>query len=252
MIALHTIDDVFTQLNRVIDEERRVGSRLALFPALYAELTQRLARGLREGEFTHPDRIDRIAVRFAQRYFDALETFRSGAEPTRSWQIAFDQARSGRMLIIQDLMLGINAHINLDLSIATAEVGGRDLAMLEADFMHINALLRELFDRTQDVISAHSPLFDVLDRLGSTHDEMLGTFAITKARDAAWQNAKVLAGLSGTSRDAWISMLDLTTSRLGHMIARPGLVFGKAIELVAATEERDVRVIVAALASVAL
>lgn len=245
-----TIPEVIAHLQQIVDDEAAKQSRLALFPALYCELTQRLAAGLAAGEFREPERLEQIGARFANRYFDALTAHRKGDRPTKSWEVSFEQARSGRLLAVQDLLLGINAHINLDLSIATAEIGGDRVAELHADFLHVNVLLDDLFDRTQNTLAAMSPLLDVLDRIGGDNDEWLGNFVLQKARDVAWENAVLLAELDGSARAAWVYMLDVSASRLGHMIASPSVVVRKAVELIRETEEQDVRIIVAALANV--
>lgn len=234
----------------VIAEEAAAHSRLALFPALYCELSERFAIGLEDGEFSERARFEEIGVRFANRYFDALTSHRAGGKPSKSWRVSFQQAESGRLLAIQDILLGINAHINLDLSIATAEVGGARIDELAADFQHVNDLLEELFDRTFDTLAALSPLLDLLDRVGGDNDEWLGNFVLEKARDVAWSNAVVLTKLQGTARAAWEAMLDVSTSRLGHMIACPRFMVRKAIELIREHEEQDVGVIVADLAKV--
>jgi hypothetical protein len=245
-----SIPAVIALLQQVVAEEAAVQSRLALFPALYCELTQRLAAGLAAGEFREPERLELIGTRFANRYFDALAAYRRGDKPTKSWAVSFEQAEHGRLLAVQDLLLGINAHINLDLSIATAEIGGDRVAELHADFLHVNVLLHDLFDRTQNILGAMSPFLDLLDRLGGDKDEWLGNFVLRKARDVAWQNAVLLADLQGSARAAWVYLLDVSAARLGHMIASPGTLVRKAVELIRETEEQDVQVIVAALAKV--
>lgn len=245
-----SIPEVIAHLQQIVAEEAAEESRLALFPALYCELTQRFATGLATGEFREPARLEQIGVCFANRYFDALTAYRNGDTPTKSWAVSFEQAESGRILAIQDILLGINAHINLDLSIATAEIGGDQIDELEADFQHVNTLLEDLFDRTHDTLSALSPLLDLLDRVGGDNDEWLGNFVLKKARDVAWTNAVVLTGLHGSARTAWERMLDISASRLGHMIAAPSFLVRKAVELIRETEEQDVGVIVAELAKV--
>jgi hypothetical protein len=245
-----SIADVITSLQSVVAEECEANSRLALFPALYCELTQRLALGLERGEFREPERLVQVGTLFANRYFDALIAERNGGRLSKSWAISFEAARTGKLLAVQDVLLGINAHINLDLAVATAEVGGDRIESLEHDFQHVNVLLHDLFDRVQNILGAHSPFLDLLDRLGGEVDEWFGNFVIRKARDSAWRNAVVLAKLDGSARDAWIYMLDLTTSRLGHMVAYPRPLVRKVIELIRETEEQNVRVLCAALAAV--
>jgi hypothetical protein len=249
-VHANSLPEVIAHLQQIVAEEAAAQSRIALFPALYCELTQRFAQGLASGEFREPARLEQIGVRFANRYFDALVAHRSGGKPTKSWAVSFEQAKSGRLLAIQDILLGINAHINLDLSIATAEVGGDRIAELETDFQHVNTLLEDLFDRTYETLGALSPFLDVLDRVGGEDDEWLGNFVLRKARDVAWTNAVVLTGLHGTARSAWEHMLDVSASRLGHMIACPSFIVRKAIELIREKEEQDVGVIVAQLAKV--
>ena len=245
-----SVAETMDLLQRIVDEEADRDCRLALFPALYLELTQRLSETLEAGEFENPAAIRQIAVRFANRYFDAFSNDRNGGEVSKSWQIAFDEAKAGRLLAIQDLLLGVNAHINLDLAVATAEVGGREIEVLERDFNHINVLLEDLFDRAQHVLNSVSPLLHVLDGLGGRGDEWLGNFILRKARDSAWANALYLATLPSTLRPTWVSMLDTATGRLGRMISAPGFIVSKAVDLIRETEERNVKIIVTELAKV--
>ena len=245
-----TIPEVIAHLQQNVAAESAAHSRLALFPALYCELPQRLAQGLATGEFREPARLEKIGARFANRYFDALTAHRKGDKPTKSWRVSFEQAEAGELLALQDLLLGINAHINLDLAIATADVGGDSIDDLEYDFMRINVLLEDLFDRAQNTLAGFSPFLGLLDRLGGSADERLGNFVLKKARDSAWAHALVLSKLKGSARDSWESMLDVSASRLGFMISSPRPIVRKAVDLIRATEERDVQVIVAALANV--
>jgi hypothetical protein len=55
-----------------------------------------------------PERLD---VTFANRYLTAYEQFRSGQKPTLSWQLAFQTTAAWYPLIVQQLLVGINAHI---------------------------------------------------------------------------------------------------------------------------------------------
>src|SRR5690606_41399624 len=56
-------------------------------------------------------------------------------------------------LVLQHLLLGMNAHINLDLGIAAAETApGTALPALKRDFDEITTLLGEMLDDVQDRI----------------------------------------------------------------------------------------------------
>jgi len=129
------------------------------------------------------------------RNFAAIEALETGKEVPRAWRPVFDaEARPG-ILILQYLLLGMNAHINFDLPIATERVArSADLKALEPDFLAINAILADLLDKVQAVIDRFSPLLDILDRIGGRTDEAIVTFSIDIARDEAWHEAARLDG----------------------------------------------------------
>ena len=67
---------------------------------------------------------------------------RSAGRPVpRCWQVAFERGRTGDHVILQHLLLGINAHVNLDLAVAAAEIAPgrgdpRPARRLHADQRH--------------------------------------------------------------------------------------------------------------------
>lgn len=60
---------------------------------------------------------------FAQRYFDAYDAYHSGAPTPDAWRIAFEHAESGTSTVTEDLLLGMNAHVNYDLAHSTYAMG---------------------------------------------------------------------------------------------------------------------------------
>lgn len=90
----------------------------------------------------------RLDVAFARRHLDALDAWRERRAPSLSWRIAFEAARSRSLLVLQHMLLGMNAHINLDLGIAAAETSpGGSLAALHGDFLAINGGLAAIMRR---------------------------------------------------------------------------------------------------------
>ena len=78
--------------------------------------------------------------------------------------MAFDAGHDH--LILQHLLLGINAHVNLDLAVVAAEIcPGEEITALRDDFMRINAVLAALLPKVRLCIGRYSPLLDVLDRV---------------------------------------------------------------------------------------
>src|SRR5687767_5074729 len=139
-----TIDEVIARLNRIIDDAVRGGRRIGYFAGLYERVTSNVRRALVAGNvFQDNARMERLDVVFAGRFLAAWDAREAGREPTASWRVAFDLLDDPGPLVFQHLMLGMNAHINLDLGVAAATVAPTpaELASLKPDFMKINEIL---------------------------------------------------------------------------------------------------------------
>lgn len=245
------IDDVILILDRIIAKYRDRGSRLAFFPALYRAVTLRVRTGLEGGRFEDRARMDRLDTKFANRYFSALEQWESGQETHRAWWAAFEAHGRSDTMILQHLLLGMNAHINFDLPIAALEAAApTPLPELKSDFMAINAILGELLGPVQATVNRFSPLLDLLDRVGGRSDETIVTFSLGNARDEAWHEATRLAQEDITQRDRSITSLDRRVALLGERIIVPGGPVGLAIDLISRTEDGDARRITDALLAI--
>ncbi|MCA9718625.1 MAG: hypothetical protein KC468_28410 [Myxococcales bacterium] len=245
-----TIDEVIDALAAIVREERARRSKHGLFAALYLQVTRAVKHGIAADEFDDGARMERLDVLFANRYLAAYSAWEQGQPMPHSWRVAFESTEEGRTCILQDLLLGMNAHINVDLALAAAETGGAELLALEGDFMRINKLLHSLVDRVQDVIDRDSPLMDLADRLCGRADELAGTFVMDRARDEAWAQAVAIAPLVGNARAAHIALLDRSISRLGRVVARPpSLLIRAVLTAVRLTERRPIEDTIARLSS---
>src|SRR3954465_12350167 len=112
------IDDVLLKLRGVIDAQR--GSPLAFFPAVYRATTARVQAGIRNGSFVDGARMGRFVTTFANRYLAALDALALGNDsgPPRAWQVAFRAGARAHTMILQHVLVGMNAHINYDLPLA--------------------------------------------------------------------------------------------------------------------------------------
>jgi hypothetical protein len=91
------------------------------------------------------------------------------------------------MFIVQHMLLGMNAHINLDLALVVARLAkDGELDTLLQDYLVVNQILRSTIDYVQNVIDEISPPFAVIDRAGGPIDEWLAALAIELFRDDAW------------------------------------------------------------------
>ena len=108
-----TIDQVIQQLDNIIDWSIKSNSRLGYFAALYRKVTLKVRAGISDGYFENGQRMERLDVIFANRYLEAFEQKQKNITPSRSWQLAFDASNHWWPIVLQHLLLAMNAHINL-------------------------------------------------------------------------------------------------------------------------------------------
>jgi hypothetical protein len=248
-----TIDEVIERLNDILRWATAQKSRIGYFAALYKGVTEKVRDGITSGVFEDDARMERFDVVFANRYLDALHNFRAGDKPTRSWLFAFESAKGFRPVVLQHLLLGINAHINLDLGVAAAEVSkGSDLGALKRDFDAINDILASRVSVVQAQIGRVSPLTSLLERVDPTADRAVINFSIERARDQAWTVAELLACLDPSAWPKRIDVLDRATISLARLIRNPpGWVLNTGLGLIRLAEFRDAGHVIEVLQDVA-
>ncbi len=218
-----TIDEVIVRLNQIVDECKTQQDALGYFAVLYRKVTIRVKQGILKNEFENGARMERLDVVFANRYFDAFDAYRLKQPCSQSWQTAFDAVNESGHVLLQHLLLGINAHINLDLGIAALNaVGNQPLLSIQNDFNAINAVLCELVDDVKTDIGDVSPVFKWLMPLAPKTEEMLINFSIQIARDGAWKFANELDA-SGRNH-SMIQERDSVIALLGLAIRKPGTI----------------------------
>ncbi len=221
-MAVESIDDVIRALDAIIDWAWTEKSRLGYFAALYRRVTQAVKEGIAKQQFQNGPLMERLDVNFAGRYLQALDQFRSGGQPTLSWQVAFHAASRWRPLVVQHLLAGINAHINLDLGIAAAATSpGNQLPGLQADFNQINGVLAGLVSTVEKEMAEVSPLIGLLEKLSLKTDTVIINFSLDKAREFAWAHAVKMSTMSPPELHAAIEQLDPEVAELGRLVISP-------------------------------
>lgn len=235
------IDEVIELLEGRIALYVRRGSPLAYFASLYRAVTVRVRTGIAHGAFDDGPRMNRFDTIFGNRYFAALDELEAGRPPPRAWRVAFNAETRPGLTILQHALLGVNAHINFDLPFAAvATAPGLALPSLARDYQVINAILANVLDEVQEVIGRFSPLLHVLDHVGGRTDERIASFSVVVARDEAWHEASRLALESGADIERATRSLDRRAALIGDHLLLPGGPLGIALQLVAATESRDI------------
>lgn len=246
----NTIDEVIARLTEIIDDSRRRPSRLGYFTALYRKVTIRIKEGVEQGRFQNGERMKLLDVNFANRYLAAYDQHKQGQQPTESWQLSFETAARWRPLILQDLLIGINAHINLDLGIAAQETcPGDQLPLLKQDFEMINTILAELVQSVQDEIGEFSPWIGFLEKIDPSADDAVVNFSLRVARNSAWNFALRLNSLDAKERPGAIQKRDHEIAELGRLVVHPpGIFFYLGLTAIRLRESNDIPRIIEALA----
>ena len=157
------------------------------FNHMYLTVTLLVRDRIGAGFFADPAAVNELDVTFANLYLAAVDADAAGQRVHRAWRPLFARRADHRVEAIQFAIAGMNAHINNDLPLAVVATCERlgsapDRGSFHADYLKVNDLLaaveREIRESFLDV-----PL-PVLD--------LVGTWSIERARDAAWVNADVL------------------------------------------------------------
>lgn len=220
-----TIDDVLIQLDFIIETARQRGSADGYFAALYRRVTETVKTRIAQGAFADGPRMARFDVAFASRYVGAWRQHERGDTPTSAWAVALSCETAFWPVVMQHLLLGMNAHINLDLGIVAAEISpGASIQDLKGDFDAINQLLADLVGDVTDRMGTIWPGVRLLVKAGGGLDEKIVNFSLSRAREAAWDVATTLAAEPDASRRAVIIQgVDDVATLLGRGVLHPGL-----------------------------
>lgn len=253
MPPAQTIDEVILALTAILQTCEAGRSRLGYFPALYRRVTERVKAAIGAGQFEDGARMERLDVVFANRYLAAWDEWRAKLPMTACWRVAFEASLRWRPVILQHLLSGMNAHINLDLAIAAATVcPGAQIQSLERDFNQINQILADLVDPVEAELAGVSPWIGLVETFGGHAEGKVVNFGIRAARDLAWTNALRLAALQGEGRESEVRLaieeMDCVVEALGQLIVSPGPLLQTGLLLVRMREQSDAVRVMAALA----
>ena len=187
------------------------------FAAMYARVTDRVQTAITDGRFGDGQRMARFARTFADWYLGP----RLGTRPRPGcWRAADDVAGDPKLLIVQHLLLGINAHVNHDLPQVVVELAGTGTSIDD---------LRPDFDAINDILAATQPA--ILRDLGGVArwTEVASTlgggrafnFSLARARAQAWSTAGRLHRLDDAARAREVAELDRLVRVLAYLITRP-------------------------------
>lgn len=145
------VDEAIPCLQRALEYFHARDDYRAIFLRSYYIITLELHAAIhqlgawREQIFFDPAWVSRLVGRFSSLYFQSLATAEHGGpKAAKAWRLAYRMAKGRSSTVLQDLLLGLNAHVNYDLAYGIA-------LNLKEHGDHLNHLLlpRRKFDHDQ-------------------------------------------------------------------------------------------------------
>lgn len=166
------------------------------FLLVYRRTTVAVGEAVEAGRFSDPDWVVRWDEVFAQLYLDALEARLAGRRPSGPWAVAF--SASADLPPLRHVLLGLNAHINLDLPQALIEVipteefdDGVRLSSRRLDHARIDEVLTSRVGG-EDALLRAGPDVAWLDHVLAPLNRAATRRFVPESRRRVWRNARLL------------------------------------------------------------
>jgi Family of unknown function (DUF5995) len=197
------VGEVLSLMQPLLDRYEASGDPRRFFLATYRRTTQAVGEAVRDARFEDPAWVDRWDLAFARLYLDALVQYEDDPALTpRPWRLAL--GANGSLHPLQHVLLGMNAHINLDLPQALLSVidveefsDARLMARRQRDHERIDAVLAQRVaaeDRELKASELHGglPRRTPLDHALQPVNRAASRRFLTEARRKVWRNANAL------------------------------------------------------------
>jgi len=245
-----TVHDVIEKIDMIIDRTRKEKSRIGYFAALYHHVAVRFEQKLNENYFVHSDEIANLDVIFFNRYLEAIDNYWNGQLATSAWNVTFEAAKSKCPIVLQHLLLGMNAHIGLDLGVAVARSVPADrLLDFKDDFDKMNDLLASLFDTVKCDLAKIWPTLRLVDALLGNIENEIVNFSMAAVRRRAWNIAIELSRMTPQEQFTRIDEIDREIAFLSRLIWKPGIFTRIGIQFIRMGERGTVPQIIDTLLS---
>lgn len=163
---------------------------LIAFNHTYLIITKAVASKLGQNYFHNDERMQELDINFAGYYFNALKNYIDGQHTPPAWRILFDACKKDHLLQSIYMGMGVNAHVNNDLSQSLRDV--IEDTNYKEDFDKVNtiinystpAVIRYLKEKNKVVNTAKNILLPIYSCALST--------TIQKWRENAWNDSRKL------------------------------------------------------------
>jgi hypothetical protein len=189
---------VDAQIERMQELRASLGcDHRGVFATTYLELTKEIRATVERdpGVVDDPGYLFTEDAVFANMYFDTLEAWEQGAEVPPAWRIALDQAERGHITGAQEMLLGINAHVQNDMAFVLAGLGLRtpDGASRKPDHDAMNVALNTGYEAVVREVGARYDGTMRLTNMPLLPVDNIGGLELARIwRELVWRNAERL------------------------------------------------------------
>ena len=196
---------VLDRMKSLLNGWEAANDRRLIFLSCYKMMTQNIIAAIEAKDFEDTAWVSTLMDNFGEYYFRALEAYESEqANPPAAWRIAFKAAQNPHTHVLQNLVLGVNAHINYDLVFALSDILAHEWQQLSPeqrkmryrDHCHVNDIIYHTIDEVQDqVIDRFEPEYGLVDKVLGPIDEWMTSLLISDWREEVWEHATQMLDL---------------------------------------------------------
>jgi hypothetical protein len=223
-----TIRCIDVELRRLRAQQTRFGcDHRGVFATTYLELTGQLRDTLRVRPrfFNDSKYLYTEDALFANVYINTLNAYDRGRPVPAAWQIAFDTAKSSDVNAAQDMLLGINAHVQNDMPFVLAALGLRTKtgATRKPDHDKMNEILDAAYERVvRQIEDRFDPFMATTNARWTFADDYAGLEMVKEWREQVWRNAERLLAAKNESERAQVAdQIHQYAAGWAQMIANP-------------------------------
>ena len=199
----------------------------AVFATTYLILTKELKQALKRDPrfFEQPKFFFREDALFANFYFDAFRAYKRDKPAPDAWEVAFDTAATGDANGAQDMLLGINAHVQNDLPFVIAALGARNRAgeSRKPDHDKVNRILTKGYEPiVRAVRDRYDPILSLTNASWHPIDDVAGLQVVKSWREGAWRNAERLLNARSKAEQTQVAQqIEANAAAQAQLIAAP-------------------------------
>jgi len=201
----------------------------AIFATTYERLTQVFRTFLvdRPRYFRYRSWILYEDALFAAFYYRTIADYAAGRPVPAAWKTALDTATKADAGADQDLLLGINAHVQRDMPYVLAMVGlrTRQGASRKGDHDRVNEVLAHAYGPIVDELAArYDPSVGVFNSPLTPFDDIAGLELVKVWREGVWRNAeRLLNAKTEAQRSAVSNEIEANAQTWAALISAPSL-----------------------------